>query len=142
MLHKRRHPRITDTSDLLASLRPPGLSSPFRAVLNLSEGGMLVAGSIGKVGEIAGFELAGPFFRYAGLALVTHHTHGATGVQFLSWQGQAGRPIRALIEHRSRQRQLASQRTSDHDQRVLNRVAGLLGADAAPTPRAWVRRRL
>ena len=45
MGHRRRHPRISNTEDLSATLRCPGSISVAGRVLNLSEGGMLVAGS-------------------------------------------------------------------------------------------------
>ena len=108
MSFTRRHPRTTYTQDLSAILRPPGRSCVIGRVLNLSEGGMLVASSDLDVGETTDFELAGPDFRSAGLAKVAHRTEVATGLRFLRWQGIADRPLRALIAARIRKRQLDS----------------------------------
>ncbi len=48
----------------------------------------------------AGFELAGPGFRFAGQVEIVHRTDRTTGLRFRSWQGPAGRPICALVEAR------------------------------------------
>ena len=96
----RRHPRIS-TRDLQAHLRPGGRSPRGGRVLDLSEGGMLIAGDDLEVGEKTAFELAGTNFHYAGVAEVAHLTNGMTGLRFLSWQGPADRPVRSLIEERS-----------------------------------------
>jgi len=76
--------RVADTQDLWARL-------PFRSryaadrVLNLSEGGVLVAGGELDVGEIVSFELSGfREFRFAGLAEVAHRTNRATGLRLLA----------------------------------------------------------
>lgn len=92
MRNMRRHLRITDTRDLVASLRMAGHAPERGRVLNLSQGGMLVHTSRLKVGETAAFELLGPGFRHAGLAEVVHRTGGAAGLRFLRWQGHAERP--------------------------------------------------
>lgn len=141
MAHQRRHPRTSDTDDLLAALRAPGQSARFRPVLNLSEGGMLIAGTELDVGEIATFEIAGPFFRYAGVAEVGHHTNGASGLRLLSWQGQADRPIRALITKRIRDADLVARYASERNQRVLRRVTGLIGSQRGLEPITPSRRR-
>ena len=138
MGHRRRHPRISNTEDLSATLKCPGSISVAGRVLNLSEGGMLVAGSGLDVGDTAGFQLAGLGFRHAGRARVTHNTDGALGVRFLSWQGPTHRPIGALIAARLR-RELGSGAAGRRDPRVLGRVATLIGAHrtlaAAPARR-------
>ena len=99
----RRYQRIADTQDLVANLRSNGRRYGPSRVLNLSHGGMLVAGGELRQGDLASFEIEGPYFRYAGLAEVAHHTNGATGLRFVRWQGQADRTIRALIASRLRQ---------------------------------------
>jgi hypothetical protein len=72
-------------------------------VLNLSEGGVLVAGGERDVGEIVSFELSGPReFRFAGLAEVAHSTKRATGLRFLNPDASAGRQIEDLIAPRIR----------------------------------------
>ena len=69
-------------------------------VVDLSEGGMLVAGGGLEVGESVGVELAGPYFRLAGQAEVVHCDGQKTGLRIVSWSGQAGRVICALIAAR------------------------------------------
>jgi hypothetical protein len=128
----RQHPRISDTGDLLAKLGSIGRSPQAGSVLNLSEGGMLVAGSKLKVGQITGFELSGPNFHYAGVAEVAHLTNATTGLRFLSWQGQADRPVRSLIDERSEWR--ASTVARQRDQPVIRRVAVLVGPERPSSP--------
>jgi hypothetical protein len=123
----RQHPRISDTRDLLAKLGSIGRSPQDGRVLNLSEGGMLVAGSELKVGEVTGFVLSGPNFHYAGVAEVAHLTNATTGLRFLSWQGQANRPVRSLIDERSEW--AASTVAIRRDQNVIRRVAVLVGPE-------------
>jgi hypothetical protein len=94
-------------------------------VLNLSEEGMLVASGGFEVDETAGFELAGPDFRFAGVAKVTHRNARAMGLQILSWQGQAS-PICALIAARPR-KQLGSLDPGRRDPRVLRRLVVFVG---------------
>jgi hypothetical protein len=110
MTDRRRHPRITDTLDLLVTLRATDRATQVGAVLNLSRSGMLIAGSDTEVGGITGFELAGPGFRYAGVAETTHRTDGATGLRVLCWHGPVERAVRGLIERRSRTRDMAAPR--------------------------------
>jgi hypothetical protein len=97
----RAHLRITETEDLSATLWTPDRRLTARPVLNLGEGGMLVADLDLDVGVLASFEIAGLYFRYAGVAAAAHNTDGATGVHFVRWQGQADRPLRALIAART-----------------------------------------
>jgi PilZ domain len=105
MAFTRQHPRITYAQDLSARLRPAGRSCVNGRVLNLSEGGMLVDTSDLDLGGTTHFELAGPDFRFAGVAKVAHRTDEATGLRFLRWQGPANRPLHALISARLRQRE-------------------------------------
>jgi hypothetical protein len=128
----RRHPRITDTRDLHAALRPTGRTAQDGGVLNLSEGGMLIAGGGLNVGEQTGFDLVGPSFHYAGVAEVAHLTAETTGLRFLSWQGHADRPVRSLIDQRSDWDAPTSARRSDGP--AVRRVAVLVGP-ARPTGR-------
>ena len=101
MVHKRRHPRITGTGDLSATLRPAEQPAHFDAlVLDLSERGMLIAGGGLEVGESVGIELAGPNFRLAGQAEVAHCNGRTTGLRIVSWSGPADRVICALIAAR------------------------------------------
>jgi hypothetical protein len=102
----RTHPRTTDTTDLSARMRFPGRPSGTRAVVNLSEGGMLIDGAEFKIGELAGFELSGPDFRSSGLAEVAHRTHGRTGLKFVRWEGPDGEQVRGLIAERVHRQQL------------------------------------
>ena len=94
----RRHQRIKDTKDLSARLPSTGNTR----VLNLSEGGMLIAASELGVGEVASFELAGPDFRSAVLCEVAHRTEEATGLRFIRWDAPARHEIRNLIAARIR----------------------------------------
>src|SRR5450755_1088742 len=105
MAFTRQHPRITYAQDLSARLRPTGRSCVSGRVLNLSEGGMLIATRDLDIGGTTDFELAGPDFRFAGVAKVAHRTDVATGLRFLCWQGPADRPLHALIAARLRKRQ-------------------------------------
>jgi hypothetical protein len=132
MRSDRQHPRISDTTDLLAKLGPVRRSPQDGRVLNLSEGGMLVAGSPLRVGEVTGFELSGPNFHYAGVAEVAHLTNDTTGLRFLSWQGQADRPVRSLIDERSEWAH--SHVPRQPDQRVIRRVAVLVGPERLSPP--------
>ena len=103
----RRHVRIADTQDVRARLRSRGRYEAADRVLNLSEGGVLVAGGQLTVGEIVSFELCGPGgFRFAGLAAVAHSTNRATGLRFLDADARADREIEDLIAARIR-RQLS-----------------------------------
>ncbi len=106
----RQYPRIIDTRDMVAILRSSSRAGKIGAVLNLSRGGMLIAGRELVVGRIAGLELMGPGFRYAGVAQVTHHTGGATGLRILYWKGPVERAVRGLIDDRSHPRRSASKR--------------------------------
>ena len=130
MAHARRHPRTVQTEDLSATLRAARRTCVVGRVLNLSEGGMLVAGRGLKVDETASLELARPDFRFAGVAKVAHRTDQAIGLQFLSWQGPAHRPICTLIAARVRA-QLGSPDAGRRDPRVLRRVVRLQAARAA-----------
>jgi hypothetical protein len=98
--------------DLSVSIRSGVGSRVVGRVINLSEGGMLVATARGdEVGELADFELLGPTFRYAGRARLAHREEGALGLRFLSWDGPATRSLRALVDARLRaQQQLESDR--------------------------------
>ncbi len=70
-------------------------------VLNLCEAGMLLESSSDlAVGEISGFELAGPGFRYVGFAAVAHRSDGVIGLRFLTWEGPVDHSIRALVAAR------------------------------------------
>jgi hypothetical protein len=103
MTHPRLHQRIVGTGDLLATLRPAGRRVQYAGrVLNLSAGGMLVAGSGFEVGESIGVELAGPDFRLAGQGQVVHCTSQTVGVRMMSWKGPAHRRVGAMIAARSR----------------------------------------
>jgi hypothetical protein len=96
----RSHPRTLDTNDLSARVRATGCHDAARRVLDLSEGGMLVTGERLEVGAIARFELAGPDFRFVGLAKVAHSTSEAAGLRFVHWDASADRQIRGLIAAR------------------------------------------
>ncbi len=105
----RRPPRTTDTKDLSASLRSSGRSLGVGSVLDLGAGGMLVELSSDlEVGEIVGFELAGPRFRSVGLAAVAHRGEKAIGLRFDTWEGSVDRSICALVAARLRRGQLGS----------------------------------
>ena len=101
MVHQRRHPRITGTGDLSATLRPAEQPARFDAlVLDLSEGRMLIAGGEREVGDSVGIELAGPNFRLAGQAEVVHFNGRTTGLRIVRWSGPADRVSCALIAAR------------------------------------------
>ncbi len=105
MSQRRMHPRIAVTGGLAATLRHAGDPAPHAGcVLNVSAGGMLVAGSGFEVGESVGVELAGRDFRCAGQGQVAHCNGGAVGVRIASWEGSARRTIDAMIAARSRAR--------------------------------------
>jgi c-di-GMP-binding flagellar brake protein YcgR len=98
----RNHPRTTDTQDLSIRLRPAGRTQPQRRVLNLSEGGMLIAGGRFEVGSTMPFELAAGDLHAAGLAQVEHSTGGTTGLRFVRWDPSGDREIQELIHERIR----------------------------------------
>jgi hypothetical protein len=128
MADMRRYPRTTQTEDLSATLRAARHTCVVGRVLNLSEGGMLVA-SIGlEVDETADFELAGSGFRFAGVATVAHRNERAMALHFLSWQGQAYRSICTLIAARLR-KQLGSSDAGRRDPPVLRRLVVFIGTE-------------
>ena len=105
----RRHMRIADTQDLWARLRSRGRYEAVDRVLNLSGGGVLVAGGELDVGEVVSFELSDAReFRFAGLAAVAHSSKRATGLRFLDADASADREIEDLIATRMRGQLLES----------------------------------
>jgi PilZ domain len=130
MAYTRQHPRITQTEDLSATLRPAGRTCVVGRVLNLSIGGMLVASSVLELDETARFELAGSDFSFAGVAQVAHRSDQATGLHFVSWQGPANRPVRTLVTSRLRG-QLGSGEVGGRD-RLLRRVVVFVGIEREP----------
>lgn len=126
MTNARRHPRITDVRDVRARFGSGRDSRGVDRVLNLSEGGMLVADKSLAVGQQTGFELSGPSFHYAGVAEVVHLTSETTGLRFLSWQSHDNRPIRSLIEERADWQAPAGPETA-RDRPVVRRVAVITG---------------
>jgi hypothetical protein len=134
MNNARRHPRINDVHDFRATLGSGRDSRGVDRVLNLSEGGMLVADQSLQVGQTTGFELSGPSFHYAGVAEVVHLTSETTGLRFLSWQSHDNRPIRSLIEQRA-EWQAPANADAKRDGPVVRRVAVLTGPKRqAPPP--------
>jgi hypothetical protein len=126
MTNARRHPRITGVQDVRAKFGAGGSSRGVDSVLNLSEGGMLVADATLEVGQSTAFELSGPNFHYAGVAEVMHLTNETTGLRFLSWQARDNRPIRSLIEERS-EWQVPANAGDQRADPVVRRVAVLTG---------------
>jgi hypothetical protein len=133
MNNARQHPRITDVQDVRATFGSGHDSRGVDRVLNLSEGGMLVADDTLDVGQTTGFELSGPSFHYAGVAEVMHLTNDTTGLRFLSWQTRDNRPIRSLIEQRA-EWQAPAHAGDQRDDRVVRRVAVLTGPARQPPP--------
>jgi hypothetical protein len=126
MSNARRHPRITDVKDVRARVGSGGSSRAVERVLNLSEGGMLVADDTLTVGQSTAFELSGPSFHYAGVAEVMHLTNETAGLRFLSWQARDNRPIRSLIEQRT-EWQPPANASDKRPGGVVRRVAVLTG---------------
>ncbi len=136
MNNARRHPRITDVRDLRARFRSGGSPRDADRVINLSEGGMLVADKGLSVGEKTGFELSGPSFHYAGVAEVMHLTNETAGLRFLSWQARNNRPIRSLIEQRA-EWEAPADKSDQRTRPVVRRVAVLTGPKRqSPSPPA------
>jgi hypothetical protein len=133
MDNARRHPRITAVQDFRARIGSGRGSRGVDSVINVSEGGMLVADSTLTVGEQTGFELSGPDFHYAGVAEVMHLTNETAGLRFLSWQARDNRPIRSLIEQRADWQPPAEGRDKRTDP-VIRRVAVLTGPTRRPRP--------
>jgi len=133
MSNARRHPRITDVQDVRARFGSGGDARGVDRVLNLSEGGMLVADQSLDVGQTTGFELSGPSFHYAGVAEVVHLTTETTGLRFLSWQSHDNRPIRSLIEQRA-DWHVPTDAESKRKDPVIRRVAVLTGPRRVPAP--------
>jgi hypothetical protein len=133
MSNARRHTRITEVKDVSAKFGSGRESRGVDRVLNLSEGGMLVADQSLDVGEKTGFELSGPSFHYAGVAEVVHLTSETTGLRFLSWQSHDNRPIRSLIEQRSEWHAPADA-GAERDAPVIRRVAVLTGPRRGSPP--------
>jgi hypothetical protein len=102
----RRAPRTTDTVDLQATLWMNGAAYVVE-IADLSAGGMRVSCAPGhEAAEPAGFELAGPWFRFCGRARMVHVQGPAMGLQFLRWQGPAGLCVGKLVAARLRGRAL------------------------------------
>ncbi|MGZ4332312.1 MAG: hypothetical protein ACXVXL_30485 [Solirubrobacteraceae bacterium] len=135
-----RRPRTDHTEDLSATLRSVGRACVVGRVLNVSDGGMLVAGSDLDVGETASLELVGPGFRFAGLATVAHRTDRAVDLRFLSWEGQAYRAICALIAARL-PRQLVSGGAGRRDPHRLRRLVVFTGIERPMRPALAVQAR-
>jgi hypothetical protein len=133
MSNARRHPRITDVQDVRARFGSGGDARGVDRVLNLSEGGMLVADQSLDVGQTTGFELSGPNFHYAGVAEVVHLTSETAGLRFLSWQSHDNRPIRSLIEQRA-DWQAPTDAGAKRKDPVVRRVAVLTGPRRVPPP--------
>ncbi|MGA2012536.1 MAG: PilZ domain-containing protein [Solirubrobacteraceae bacterium] len=129
MAQSRRFPRITDTLDLSASVRPRGRKCIDAPVENLSEGGMLIFAGRRRMqpAEISRFELAGPHFRYAGRAQVTHQEDGMVGLRFLSWEGSVNRSLRALVNARLLREHLAAHRALVDGSLIRQRVGAAVG---------------
>ena len=134
MENARRFPRITDVPDVRARFGAAHDSPSGGRVLNLSEGGMLVADRSLDVGEKTGFELSGRDFHYAGVAEVVHLTSETTGLRFLSWHDHDNRPIRSLIEQRSDWHAPTGQ-DAKHERQVIRRVAVVTGRKRKSTPK-------
>jgi hypothetical protein len=108
MAFVRSHLRTNHPEDLSARLRGAGRRSDTLSVLNLSEGGMLIAGGELEVGEVVSFEFPAPDFWSAGLAEVAHRTDEATGLRFTRWDTSTERAIRNLIVSRIRKQHMES----------------------------------
>ncbi len=108
----RRSAHTIDTHDLSVSLRSQGRCCGVGRVLDLWDGGMLVESDTNlELAQTVGFQLAGPDFRYAGLAAAAHRQDGSIGLHFVSWEGgSAGRSVRALVAARLRGDQLGARR--------------------------------
>lgn len=114
MAYTPRSPRTTDTKDLWSSIESAGDAWFDGRVLNLSEGGMLVATSSDlDVATLVGFELEGAGFCYAGHGAIAHRTNDAIGVSFWGWQDGADRPVRALIDARVGRQTVRSRRPGE-----------------------------
>jgi hypothetical protein len=127
MREVRQHPRISDTADMQVSLRSPRKLLEFRRVLNLSQGGMLLAGGGLPVDEIARFELKVRNYRFAGIARIAHSTGAGSGLRFLSWQGPVEGLLRTLIASRSHTPSLSARANRHRDEPIIRRVAVLIG---------------
>jgi hypothetical protein len=121
-------------------VRSAGRACVVGRVLNLSEGGMLVASGDREVGETACFELVGPGFRFAGLATVAYRSDRAMGLRFLSWEGPAYRSVCALIAARLR-RQPGSGGAGRRDPQLLRRLVVFTGTERSVEPALAVRGR-
>jgi hypothetical protein len=119
MPFSRNHPRTTETQDLSIEMRAAGRRASHRRVLNLSEGGMLIAGGRLKVGSLTNFELEAGEFHAAGVAEVEHSTPDTTGLRFVRWDALADRKIHELIVERVRRQQ--------HDEAARTVPGGYLG---------------
>ena len=126
MNNVRRHPRFTNVHVFRARFGSGDDSRDVDRVLNLSEGGMLVADDGLDVGQKTEFELSGPSFHYAGVAEVVHLTNETAGLRFLSWQTHDNRPVRSMIEQLSEWQAPASA-SDQRDKPVIRRVAVLTG---------------
>jgi PilZ domain len=132
MNNARRHPRFTNVHGFRARFGSGEDSRGVERVVNVSEGGMLVADDTLDVGQQTEFELSGPSFHYAGVAEVVHLTNETTGLRFLSWHDHDNRPIRSMIEQLEEWHTPAEE--SRPNQPVIRRVAVLTGPRRNPPP--------
>jgi PilZ domain len=107
MPFSRNHPRTTDTHDLAIRLRTGGRLQPKRRVVNVSEGGVLIAGGGLEVGSRVPFELAAGSVEITGVAEVEHCTADTAGLRFLEFEASADRTIHLLIRERIRKQRRA-----------------------------------
>jgi hypothetical protein len=135
MNNSRRHRRFSNVQDVRAKFGSGAGSRSVERVLNVSEGGMLVADDTLDVGERTEFELSGPSFHYAGVAEVVHLTNETAGLRFLSWQTHDNRPIRSMIEQLSEWEAPAKTGNQRADP-VIRRVAVLTGPRRNAPPEA------
>jgi PilZ domain len=133
MNNARQHPRFANVHGFRARFGSGDESRSVESVLNLSEGGMLVADDTLDVGQKTEFELSGPSFHYAGVAEVVHLTNETTGLRFLSWQNHDNRPIRSMIEQLS-EWHAPAETSEEQGQPVIRRVAVLTGPRRGAPP--------
>jgi hypothetical protein len=126
MDNTRRHRRLTNVRNFRATFGSADNSRNVDRVLNLSEGGMLVADDTLDVGQKTEFELSGPSFHYAGVAEVVHLTNETTGLRFLSWKTHDKRPVRSMLEQLS-EWQAPADASDRRKDPVIRRVAVLTG---------------
>jgi hypothetical protein len=95
----RRRRRITDTNDLIATLRRSGQPTVVAAVINLSETGLGVFARDLRIGDVLALDLSGGFHA-SGIVEVSRIRSRTTGLRIIGWDGEGARRVENFLAER------------------------------------------